>query len=287
MFAFVNVFKPVGLTSVQIGARLRRIYGGRERLAVGHFGTLDPAAAGVLPIALGKATRLLPMIEDRRKSYAFTVIFGRSTTSADATGETLRTASISVDLAQRLPEIIPRFCGIIDQFPPMYSAVHHHGRRLYELARRGESVERKSRRATIFSLRLLGLEGAVARMRVVCSEGTYVRTLCEDLGEALGLPAHMGALVREAAGPFVLEESRVLAEIEDDPAAALIPPEHVLSFPEVVLDARGAADFRSGRNVVLPDVSTASPIFVRDSTRSLLGVGEMRGADLTPRRVFV
>lgn len=244
-------------------------------------------AAGVLPIALGKATRLIPLIADTRKSYAFTVVFGSATATADATGETIARGAVPEDLGERLLAALPRFLGPIEQIPPMYSALHHEGRRLYDLARAGVTVERKPRPITIYGLRLIGLEGAVARMGLACSEGTYVRTLCEDLGRSVGTCAHMGALLRDGAGPFILAESRTLDEIAADPEAALIAPESVIPFPTIVLDARGSADFRAGRVVPLPGGATAQHVFVRDAARTLVGVGESVGILLAPRKVFV
>ena len=289
MFGFVNVFKPAGLTSVQTGARVRKLYArlGGTKLPVGHLGTLDPMAAGVLPLALGKATRLIPLIEDRRKSYVFTLVLGRLTSTGDATGAVAETTPVPSDAVERLRAALPRFIGAIEQVPPMVSAVHHQGERLYTIARRGETVERPPRTITIYGLALLGYEAGVARMRVACSEGTYVRVLCEDLGRAIGCVAHMGALLRDAAGAFVLYESKLLEEIEADPESALIPPERVIPFPTIVLDGRGSADFRAGRLVPLPLGSAAKHVFVRDSTRTLVGVGEAVGALLAPRKVFV
>lgn len=290
MIGFVNAFKPAGPTCAQIVARLRRIYGlySRDRkIAVGHLGTLDPQAAGVLPIAIGKATRLIPLLTDQRKSYACTLVLGRSTRSADAHGETLEIALVPQDWPNRLSTALPQFIGRIEQIPPMYSAVHHEGRRLYELARDGKTVDRKSRTAVIYGIHVLGIEEGLARLRVACGEGTYVRTLCEDIGVAIGLPAHMGALVREASGPFVLYESRTLEQIADEPREALIAPEHIIPFPTIVLDLRGSADFRAGRAVPLPAGAPAKVVFVRDESRTLVGVGETHGALLAPRKVFV
>ena len=291
MLGFVNVFKPAGPTSAQVVARLRRIYGvySRDRkIAVGHLGTLDPQAAGVLPIALGKATRLIPMLTDQRKAYAATLVLGRSTTTQDALGETVESAPLPDDWEKRLANVLPDFVGKVTQTPPMYSAVHHEGKRLYELAREGKTVERKSRTITVYAISALGTEpGGIARIRISCGEGTYVRTLCEDIGKAMELPAHMGALVREASGPFVLTEARTLAEIADDPQAALIAPEHIIPFPTIVLDLRGSADFRAGRVVPLPQGAPAQHVFVRDESRTLVGVGEALGALLAPRKVFV
>jgi tRNA pseudouridine55 synthase len=170
----------------------------------------------------------------------------------------------------------------------LFSALLHYGTRLYELAREGKSVERKARGVTIYGLSLLGSEAPnKARIHVACSEGTYVRTLCEDLGAAIGVPAFMGALVREASGPFVLYESRTLEEIANDPQGSVTPPEHIIPFPTIVLDLRGSADFRAGRVVPLPEGAPASRVFVRDHSRTLVGVGEAHGALLAPRKVFV
>lgn len=291
MLGFVNLFKTAGLTSARVVSRVRRIYavhGGDRKIAAGHLGTLDPQAAGVLPVAIGKATRLIPLIEDQRKAYAFTLVLGRSTTTQDASGETVEQGPIPENWPRLLREALPAFVGRIEQVPPMYSAVHHEGRRLYELARAGRSVERKPRFVTIYGLSLLGVEPPnTARLRAACSEGTYVRTLCHELGEAIGTPAHMGALVREGSGPFVLYEAQTIDEIAEAPERALIAPEHIIPFPTIVLDLRGSADFRAGRVVPLPQGATGRHVFVRDESRTLVGVGEALGTLLAPRKVFV
>jgi tRNA pseudouridine55 synthase len=286
---FVNAFKPAGVTSAQVCARVRRLFSVRcgTKVPVGHLGTLDPDAAGVLPLALGKATRLIPLIEDRRKAYAFVLELGRSTTTGDASGETVHESPVPADAAALLAEVAARFVGPTLQVPPMFSALHYGGRRLYEMARAGATVPRKARRITIYDLRVLGIEGNTVRMRVACSEGTYVRTLCEDLGAAMGTAAHLTTLLREASGPFVLYESVTLEEIEVSPEQALVPPERVIPFPTIVLDGRNTADFRAGRMVPLPTGAACRHVFVRDSSRALVGVGEALGTLLAPRKVFV
>jgi tRNA pseudouridine55 synthase len=295
LLGFVNVFKSAGPTSAQVVARLRRIYGLYSRdkhIGVGHLGTLDPQAAGVLPIAIGKATRLIPLLTDQRKAYVASLVLGRSTTTQDALGETVARVEVPEGWQKRFPDALAQFTGKISQIPPMYSAVHHEGKRLYDLAREGKTVERKSRTITVYGMTLLGTEigrsgEAIARVRIACSEGTYVRTLCEDVGAAMGLAAHMGALVREASGPFVLYEARTLDEIAEDPKDALIAPEHIIPFPTIVLDLRASADFRAGRVVALPEGAPSTHVFVRDHSRTLVGVGEAHGAMLAPRKVFV
>jgi tRNA pseudouridine55 synthase len=288
VLGFVNLFKPAGPSSTQFGARLRRIYRDPAgKLAVGHLGTLDPQAAGVLPVALGKATRLLPLITDRRKGYVCTLVLGRATATADGSGETIAEREVPADVEERLARAIPAFIGVVSQVPPMYSAVQSDGRRLYELARAGKTVERAARTITIYALRELGREGDVVRLRIACSEGTYVRVLCEDLALACGTVGHMGALLRDASGPFVLSESRTLDEVERDPDGALVPPERVIPIPTVVLDGRLATDFRAGRLVPLAQPPADKHVFVRDSARALVGVGETVGALLAPRKVFL
>lgn len=289
MLGFLNLFKPAGPTSTQFGARLRRIYASDDgvKLAVGHLGTLDPQAAGVLPVALGRATRLLPLIEDRRKAYAFTLVLGVRTDTADGAGTAIEHAPVPDDFDARLAAALGAFIGPIEQVPPMFSAVHHDGQRLHELARRGVTVERAKRSVTIYALNVLDRSGDVVRMRVACSEGTYVRTLCEDLAAACGTVGHMGALLREASGPFVLYESLTLDEVAADPEGSLVSPERVIPIPTVVLDGRRATDFRAGRLVPLDEPSADKHVFVRDASRALVGVGETVGALLAPRKVFL
>jgi tRNA pseudouridine55 synthase len=291
VIGFVNLFKSAGPSSAQAVSRVRRmyaLYAGDRKLAAGHLGTLDPQASGVLPVAIGKATRLIPLLEDQRKSYVCTMVVGRSTTTQDAHGEICEEKTPPADWPRRLERVLHTFVGRIAQAPPMYSAAHHQGRRLYEIAREGKSVERKPRAVTIYGLTLLGIEPpCTARLRVACSEGTYVRALCSDLGAAIEMPAHMGALVREASGPFVLYEARTLDEIAQSPERSLIAPEHIIPLPTIVLDLRGSADFRAGRVVPLPEGATGRHVFVRDETRALVGVGEALGTLLAPRKVFI
>jgi len=231
--------------------------------------------------------RLIPLLTDQRKAYTCTMVLGRSTTSADAHGETIAQTDVPADWKKRLPAVLDAFIGRVEQIPPMFSAVKHEGQRLYDLARQGKTVERKIRHITVYGITVLGFEQNLARLRIACSEGTYIRTLCEDIGAALGVPAHMGALIREGSGPFILYESRTPEEIATDPQAALIPPENIIPFPTVVLDLRQSADFRAGRVVPVPSGATGKQVFVRDTSRTRVGVGEMHGAVLAPRKVFV
>jgi len=251
------------------------------------LGTLDPQASGVLPIALGKATRLLPLITDRRKAYVCTLVLGTATDTGDAVGAIVATADVPRDVLERFDTIAAAFTGPIDQIPPMYSAVRIGGERLYDLARAGKTVERAARHVTIYALTLLGTDETTLRLRIACSEGTYIRTLCEDIAKALGTVGHMGALLREASGPFVLSEAKLLEDVIADPGGALVPPERVIPIPTIVLDGRDATDFRAGRTVALTTAPAEKHVFVRDQARMLVGVGETVGSLLAPRKVFV
>jgi tRNA pseudouridine55 synthase len=281
----------VGPTSTQVTAQVRRIFSllGGSKIAAGHLGTLDPGASGVLPIALGKATRLIPLIEDRRKVYVCTLVLGRSTTTGDALGETVRVTVIPSDASELFASVLPRFIGAIEQIPPMFSAVHYAGKRLYDLARNGITVDRTPRTAMIHELRLLdtNAENSILRLRVRCGEGTYIRTLCEDIGAAMGVAAHMGSLVREASGPFVLAQSNTLEDVGARPLETLIGPEFAISLPAVTLDARGSVDFCAGRAVSTVSQSFFGQVFVRDAVRGLIGIGESQGSRIAPRKVLV
>jgi tRNA pseudouridine55 synthase len=274
-----------------VTAQVRRVFSllGGCKIAAGHLGTLDPGASGVLPVALGKATRLIPLIEDRRKVYVCTLVLGRSTTTGDALGETVRQTPIPPDAQTLFESVVPRFLGDIQQIPPMFSAVHYAGKRLYDLAREGIMVDRAPRRATIYELSLLDddAERSILRLRVACSEGTYIRTLCEDIGAVMGVAAHMGSLVREASGPFVLERSRTLEEITVAPLETLLGPEFAIAFPAVTLDARGALDFCAGRAVSVVARAFSGCVFVHDAGHALIGVGESQGSRVAPRKVLV
>ncbi|MGA9175553.1 MAG: tRNA pseudouridine(55) synthase TruB [Thermoactinomyces sp.] len=208
------VYKPKGVTSHDVVARVRRLTGQKK---VGHTGTLDPEVEGVLPVCLGQATRIAEYIQAMPKRYRGSFVVGISTDTEDQTGEIVdKIESVEkLDYAY-VEEIFTRFVGEIDQIPPMYSAVKIKGRKLYELAREGKEIERPSRKVNIYELHLLGVEnGPFPKIDfdVLCSKGTYVRTLCVDIGRALGYPAHMTSLVRTQSGPFYLDDCHTLEEL--------------------------------------------------------------------------
>lgn len=206
----VNVYKESGYTSFDVVARLRGILKIKK---IGHTGTLDPAAQGVLPVCIGKATRLCGLLTDRDKVYVAKMRLGIVTDTQDMTGKVLREQQVSVT-PEEVKKVIASFVGEQQQLPPMYSAIKVDGRRLCDLAREGIEVERKKRPITIYDIRLRSLKLPEVEMEVFCSKGTYIRTLCHDIGEALGCGACMASLLRTRAAGFVLEDALTLEQIE-------------------------------------------------------------------------
>lgn len=221
------VDKPAGWTSQDVAAKLRGVF---HEKRVGHGGTLDPMATGVLPIFIGRATRAVPFFEHADKVYEAGLRLGLVTDTQDVTGRTLETHEVDVTQAQ-LEAALDSFRGEIAQIPPMYSAIKVNGQKLYALARQGKAVERAPRPVTIFALDLLGGAGADWRLRVHCSKGTYVRTLCHDIGAALGCGGCLSALRRTRAGAYDVTRSHTMAEIlaADDPEALLLPTDSLFS----------------------------------------------------------
>lgn len=213
MNGIINVYKESGFTSHDVVAKLRGILHMKK---IGHTGTLDPDAVGVLPVCVGKATKVCDLLTDKDKTYIAEVKLGVTTDTLDLTGEVLTEKEVSVT-EENLRNIIPEFTGNIMQIPPMYSAIKVNGKKLYELARKGQEVERKPRPVTIHSLTLLkvNLPENEFTIEVSCSKGTYIRTLCADIGERLGCGAAMKSLIRTKVGQFYLEDARKLSEIEE------------------------------------------------------------------------
>ena len=226
------VDKPAGWTSQDVVAKLRGVF---HEKRVGHGGTLDPMATGVLPVFFGRATRAVEFFEHADKTYLATLRLGQVTDTQDVTGNTLETHPVDLGAAE-IAAVLPRFTGPLDQIPPMYSAIKIGGRKLYELARTGKEVERKARQISIFSLELLAVEGCDATLRVHCSKGTYVRTLCHDIGAALGCGGCMAALRRVQAGAYTVDRAVTMEEIlaTPEPAALLQPVESLFAAHTVL-----------------------------------------------------
>lgn len=207
----INVYKEKGYTSHDVVARLRGIL---KQKKIGHTGTLDPEAEGVLPVCLGNGTKLCDMLTDKRKEYIAEFLLGVTTDTQDLTGAVIAQKEVRIT-EKEAEEAIMSFLGEYDQIPPMYSACKVNGKRLYELAREGKEVERKSRRITIYELEILSMNLPEVKMRVLCSKGTYIRTLCHDIGEKLGCGGAMKTLLRTQVERFSLEDARKLSEIEE------------------------------------------------------------------------
>ena len=206
----VNLLKPPGMTSSDAVTDIRKLFGTRR---VGHAGTLDPGAAGVLPVCVGRATRLFDYLVDKQKEYIAEVCFGVSTDTQDSYGRVLARAESSVS-ADGLRAVLPAFTGGIDQVAPMYSAVRVGGKKLYQLARQGAEAVEIHREVEVYSLELIGRTGENRfLLKMACSKGTYVRSVCADLGTALGAPAHMSFLLRTRAGRFAIEDAYTFAEL--------------------------------------------------------------------------
>ncbi|MFY7951423.1 MAG: tRNA pseudouridine(55) synthase TruB [Armatimonadaceae bacterium] len=278
------VDKPAGWTSQDVVSKVRGIL--RTKRA-GHAGTLDPDATGVLVVAVGAATRLLPWLDLEPKEYVATVSFGSSTTTEDASGTVTATADASALDWDTLNAAATRFVGEIDQVPPMVSALHHEGKRLHELARAGITVERSPRRIVIHDLQLSDFQPGVtatASLRVVCGGGTYVRTLCADLASAVGLPGHMAVLRRTRVGAFRIEQAVSIADVKPD---LVLPVEAVLGhLPQCTVDPDSVARLRHGMDVDAPEGWADYETAVLLADGRLIALAACKGGKLAPFRVF-
>jgi tRNA pseudouridine55 synthase len=284
--------KPAGLTSNQALQRVKRLYRAKK---AGHTGSLDPAATGMLPVCFGEATKVCAFLLDADKSYRVTARLGSRTDTGDATGTETETASVPELSAAKWREVLESFLGDSLQVPPMYSALKQGGKRLYELARKGETVERESRPIRIHAIEMLEIAGARLVFRVACSKGTYVRTLVEDIAAKVGTVAHTASLHRETVGEFGAGDMLDLSTLEADAAAGaevlqrrLLPPDAALKgFPALELDATMAAKFSAGQEILAPGPTTASLVRVYGEARRFCGIGELsEDGNLVPKRVF-
>ena len=238
MNGFLNMLKPPGMSSHDLVAHIRRKF----NVKTGHTGTLDPAAAGVLVLAVGKATKLASFVSDSHKSYRGELALGESTDTGDADGKITAVKPVPILDEDLIGKTFARFTGAVEQKPPMHSALHHQGKRLYQLARQGIEVERPTRSISIHGLRLVHYSQNRILFDVDCSKGTYVRVLCADLAESMGCVGYMSFLLRRAIGPFSIENTTILEDLKDlDPAgltAKLLPLDYPLAhLPAIKLSA--------------------------------------------------
>ena len=254
MNGIVIVDKPQGWTSQDVVSKLRGVFKTRR---IGHGGTLDPLATGVLPVFVGRATRGVEFFEHAEKTYEAVLRFGVTTDTEDITGTVLEEKEVHIS-EEDLLGILPKFRGKIQQIPPMYSALKVNGQKLYDLARKGKEVERQPREIEIFKLECLEFTGSEARLLVHCSKGTYIRTLCKDIGEAIGCGGCMAALRRVTAGEYTIEEAVELSALvaTEDPESYLRPVDSMFrNYPVVTLTANQEKRCRNGNtfSITLPD----------------------------------
>jgi tRNA pseudouridine55 synthase len=278
--------KPLELSSNCALQKVRRLFNAEK---AGHTGTLDPLATGLLPVCFGEATKFTTALLDADKRYRATMRLGQRTTTGDAEGEVIETRPVAVDETQVLA-VLTRFMGESQQLPPMHSAIKHQGKPLYEYIRKGETVERELRTVFIHELNLERLEGNELEFSVLCSKGTYVRTLAEDMGEALGCGGHLIALRRTGIGEFSLDDAYTLAQLEAmeeaQRDACLMPLDSLVqNLPRLELDETQANRMAQGQKLGLTD---AFPPGKRRlySAGCFIGVGELEAGRLVPSRLL-
>ena len=288
MDGFINVLKPTGLSSHDVVDIVRRIF---KQKRVGHAGTLDPAAAGILPVALGRAARLVEYMEGADKSYRAEIAFGYATDTGDVYGEVVeRVENPVLPSEEELRSVLWRFVGVITQTPPAYSAIKVGGQRAYDLARQGAEVAIPTRMVTIHRLELVCIDAAHARILVDvdCAKGTYIRSLCTDIGTALGLPATMRFLLRTRVGGFVLADSYTLEDLAEVGETALCAPDTALDLPVYELAPQRVKAFYSGLSTSERRMELAEGCYRVYAEGVFLGIGryDAAGQEMYPAKAF-
>jgi len=278
--------KPLELSSNIALQKVRRLFNAEK---AGHTGTLDPLATGLLPVCFGEATKFTVALLDANKGYRATIRLGQRTHTGDAEGEVIEMRPVAVEKAQVLA-VLARFMGESRQLPPMHSAIKHLGKPLYEYIRKGETVARELRTVFIHELKLERLAGNELEFSVLCSKGTYVRTLGEDIGEALGCGGHLIALRRTGIGEFKLEDAYTLAQLEEmnevQRDACLMPPDRLLqNMPCLELDSVQASRLAQGQKLGLSDGHPDGKRRLYAAGR-FIGLGDLSGGRLVPSRLL-
>lgn len=285
---FLVVDKPTGMTSGAVVTKVRRATGIKK---VGHAGTLDPMATGVLVVGIGPVTRLIRFIQEQPKEYVATAQFGVATDTLDADGAIVTREEMHFD-QDELVRIAGRFVGEIMQVPPMVSALKHEGRRLYDLARRGETIEREPRPVTIHEIEIVSVGPGPypeVEFRVVCGSGTYIRSLADDLASALGGSAHLTALRRTRIGSLLVDESIDLDDLDHWQDHLLTPSQALADLPEVTVVGDAAKAIRNGVPLVgqaVEGAPTEQPYRVHDDTGELIAVYRRTGDKASPEVVL-
>ncbi|MDR5875049.1 tRNA pseudouridine(55) synthase TruB [Vreelandella gomseomensis] len=284
--------KPKGLSSNHALQRVRRLFDAQK---AGHTGTLDPMATGLLPICLGEATKFSAHLLEADKVYRTRVELGVITDTGDAEGTAIERHDVPELAAQDIETVLTRFRGEIDQVPPMYSALKHQGKKLYELAREGKQVERAARRVSVYDARLLSFEGTAFELEVSCSKGTYIRTLAEDIGKALGCGGHISQLRRLKTGPFdgdamwTLEALEALAD-QTAREAELMPVDVLVDhLPSLVVDESGYGRLAHGQSarLAIGDALPPEALARLYYAEAFIGLGVVKGAqEVAPKRLL-
>lgn len=282
MFGFLNVYKPVGMTSHDVVSKLRKLTNIKQ---IGHTGTLDPFAEGVLPVCIGKATRLIEFLEDD-KEYLATVQFGVSTTTYDREGEVIYTSDKKL-VSEDVKNALKAFEGEISQLPPIYSAIKVKGKKLYEYARSGQEVEIKPRKVTIENIELKSFDEKLqqAEILIKCSKGTYIRSIANDLGQKLQCGAHLIKLVRTQAGRFRIENSVNLEGL--DIVNNLINPVDMLNYPEINVNCVDMEYIRNGRALKNKNIKHGSLVILIYNDNEICAVGIADNDVIKLKKVFL
>ena len=285
--------KPVGLTSNEALQQVKAIFGACK---AGHTGSLDPLASGLLPICFGIATKVSPFLLDADKCYQVKVHLGVSTSTGDREGEVMETQPTDAVTEQAVRDVLPRFVGEIRQLPPMYSALKHKGERLYKLARKGIEVEREPRVVRIHGLSLQTCELPEFELNVRCSKGTYVRTLAEDIGKALGCGGHVAALSRTGVGPYTMEQGVDMDTLKRVSEAEgwmsldrlLLPVDSAIqTWPDIRLSGDAAYFLRMGQAVLVPKAPTQGWVRLYSSSDEFIGIGRIQeDGRVAPKRLL-
>lgn len=275
MNGIINVLKPPGMTSHDVVYFIRKTLNTKK---VGHTGTLDPEAAGVLPICIGKATKAVQFLTDKKKSYRAGIKFGAVTDTYDGFGKVIREAAqVSID-PKKLEDVLKSFTGVISQKPPIYSALKVKGKKLYEYAREGKEVEIEERPVEIYELKLVDMISEdEAMIDVICSKGTYIRTLCYDIGEALGCGAYMSQLVRLGSSPFDIEDSHTLEEIktaaQENRLDSIIESVELIfkDYKPIIIKSSALSSIMNGNPLFEPGVLKGFEVLSEDDSVSIYG----------------
>lgn len=289
-FGFLNVYKPTGITSHDVVSILRKVIKIKQ---IGHTGTLDPFAQGVLPVAIGKATRLIEFLEDD-KEYLAEISFGKSTNTYDCEGEAIFTADSAVKIALNdITKGLKAFAGEIEQLPPIYSAIKVKGKKLYEYARKGENVEITPRKVFIEKVELKSFDekNQKAQILIKCSKGTYIRSIAHDLGQKLGCGAHLSNLIRTQAGKFLVSDSISLDELSqpEDVSKHLINPLDLIGFPKVVINEEEHKKVKMGQTIYKDDSENLqkSEFLILVYNNEINAIAKIENNQIKVKKVFI